>query len=90
MATLHLVLKEEPFFMIAAGTKQEEYRDLKPYWTKRLTTTTGQFRHFDLVRFQHGYTTGRTLEVECLGIYENEERQCYAIVLGRIVSRTNC
>lgn len=35
---LHLVLKGKWFDMIADGTKKEEYREIKPYWAKRLTT----------------------------------------------------
>lgn len=35
--TLHLTLKKEWFDLIAAGVKKEEYREVKPYWIKRLT-----------------------------------------------------
>jgi hypothetical protein len=34
--TLHLNLKKKWFDMIASGEKKEEYRNLTPYWTKRL------------------------------------------------------
>lgn len=37
MKTLHLVLKHTWYDMIASGEKKEEYREIKPYWTKRLT-----------------------------------------------------
>lgn len=36
MKTLHLVLKRKWFEMIASGIKTEEYREIKPYWEKRL------------------------------------------------------
>ena len=34
--TLHLVLKGKWYDMIASGVKTEEYREIKPYWEKRL------------------------------------------------------
>lgn len=36
MAVLHLTLKKKWFDMIASGEKKEEYREIKPYWIKRL------------------------------------------------------
>ena len=33
---LDLVLKDKWYDMIAAGIKREEYREIKPYWTKRI------------------------------------------------------
>lgn len=36
MKILHLVLKKKWFDLIASGVKTEEYRDVKPYWEKRL------------------------------------------------------
>lgn len=35
---LKLVVSKQWFDMIAAGEKTEEYREIKPYWIKRLTT----------------------------------------------------
>ena len=34
--TLHLILKKKWWDMIESGVKTEEYRDVKPYWEKRL------------------------------------------------------
>lgn len=34
---LHLVLKGKWYDMIANGSKKEEYREIKPYWARRLT-----------------------------------------------------
>lgn len=36
MKTLHLVLKSKWYDMIVSGEKKEEYREIKPYWEKRL------------------------------------------------------
>ena len=34
--TLHLPLKAQWYEMIESGVKTEEYREIKPYWEKRL------------------------------------------------------
>ena len=36
MRTLHLTLKKEWYEKIERGEKLEEYREIKPYWIKRL------------------------------------------------------
>ena len=36
MNILHLPLKKEWYEMIESGVKTEEYREIKPYWIKRL------------------------------------------------------
>ena len=36
MATLTLPLKKKWFDLIKAGVKKEEYREIKPFWEKRL------------------------------------------------------
>ena len=44
MKILDLVLKKEWFDMIKNGNKREEYREIKPYWTKRLIDKDGNFK----------------------------------------------
>lgn len=45
--------------MIASGKKKEEYREIKPYWEKRLYHPLYpkilQFREYDAVEFRNGY-----------------------------------
>lgn len=64
---LDLVLKGKWYDMIAHGNKRQEYREIKPYWTKRLTVenTTDKdgfigndfdFKDYTHVRFRRGYT----------------------------------
>jgi hypothetical protein len=36
MRVLHLVLKRKWYDMIDSGVKTEEYREIKPYWIRRL------------------------------------------------------
>ena len=47
MKTLHLVLKRKWFEMIASGKKTEEYREIKPYWIKRLLNINEPKSYFD-------------------------------------------
>lgn len=65
---LDLPLKKEWYEMIESGIKKEEYREIKPYWSKRLLgVETPLFSHrygyqscnsngFTHVRFRYGYT----------------------------------
>lgn len=56
---LHLTLKKKWFDMISSGEKKEEYREIKPYWIKRLKdhglTNPKAFREYDIVCFRNGY-----------------------------------
>lgn len=55
-AILHLVLKARWFHLIASGRKREEYRDVKPFWTKRLENwNRAKGKH--VVEFRLGYST---------------------------------
>ncbi len=38
METLHITLKRKWFEMTDSGEKPDEYREIKPYWLKRLCT----------------------------------------------------
>lgn len=49
---LDLVLMHKWYVMQRDGVKTEEYREIKPYWDKRLIP--GQYTH---VRFRDGYTS---------------------------------
>ena len=42
MKILHLTLKKKWFDMILSGEKKEEYREIKPYWFRRLVYTSGR------------------------------------------------
>ena len=44
MKTLHLNLKAKWYDMIESGIKKEEYREIKPFWEKRLFE---KFQHID-------------------------------------------
>ena len=42
---LHLTLKKKWFDMILSGEKTEEYREIKPYWIKRLLEYRGVYSY---------------------------------------------
>lgn len=50
MQNLFLVLKYKWFDLIESGQKTSEYREIKPFWDKRLN------KHYDTVTFQRGYS----------------------------------
>lgn len=52
MIILDLVQKAKWYDMIERGAKLEEYREIKPYWDRRLFS-----RPYTHVRFRRGYTS---------------------------------
>jgi hypothetical protein len=90
MKKLFLVIKKKYFEEILAGTKTEEYREVKPYWTAKL-----EGRQYDVVEFQAGYRADspkftiefkgcevRTMRHEFFG---DRAVDVYAIKLGKIL-----
>lgn len=88
---LHLTLHRIHFDDIASGNKLFEYRDIKPYWTRRLMDG-DKFKEFTEIHFVNGYGEHRPkMIVKCLGITYGtfEGRRVYAIGLGDIYSIKN-
>jgi len=90
---LHLNLKKKWFDMIAKGIKTEEYRDIKPYWAKRLKDFLIK-KPFDYIIFKNGYTKDcPEMKVELLGIefgiskaeWSDMQEKCYVLKLGKII-----
>lgn len=64
MKILNLTLKKQWFDMIASGEKREEYREIKPYWNKRLLN-----KKYDAISFRNGYSKDApTILIELLNI----------------------
>lgn len=55
---LILSIKKKWFDMIKSGEKKEEYREIKPYWTKRLTNHLPMWET-GIVKFRNGYGNNR-------------------------------
>ena len=71
MKTLTLPLKKKWFDMIKSGVKKEEYREIKPYWKKRLrnialktdlSTVYEGFQRYDRLVFTLGYPKADDME----------------------------
>lgn len=101
MKTLHLTLKKQWYNMIESGVKKEEYRELKPYWLKRLTcncddstSSCCDTKCFEQVVFHYGYTK-KTMSFEFVNItigYGNTlwgapvDKEVFIIKLGNRLS----
>ena len=53
---LHLVLKKKWYEMQERGEKTEEYREITPYWRKRLLDQSCNVKEYTHVCFHYGYT----------------------------------
>ncbi|RYZ47920.1 MAG: ASCH domain-containing protein [Sphingobacteriales bacterium] len=93
MKPLFLILKGEWYDRILSGEKKEEYRDLTPFWEKRLRKTPTPRQ----VIFQHGYTRNARrmlVEIEQISVaqpkrrYTDEQaditRRCFVLRLGAV------
>jgi len=88
---LYLTLKKKWFDMIVSGEKKEEYREMKPYWHKRLLG-----KSYDVIHFRNGYSkTAPAVVVELkeirssLGIIEwgaPPAQPVYILRLGAILA----
>lgn len=74
---LHLSLKKQWFDMIKSGEKKEEYRDITPYWSKRLCNynpkeNVYEIANFNAVEFTLGYPAkdeyDKRIKFEIIGI----------------------
>lgn len=98
MKILHLTVKKKWFDLIASGEKTVEYREIKPYWVKRLLDSEIKPKHFDIVRFRNGYAANaREMDVEFKGlIYSMDKVEgvasaagfVFAIKLGKIIEKS--
>jgi len=101
MKILHLTLKRRWFDMVKSGEKQQEYREIKPYWRRRLMNPGKQFtpKHFDIVKFKNGYAKNApeiTVELKEIfigpgnvewGAWPSEIY--YVLVLGKVIDHND-
>ena len=91
MKILHLVLKAQWYNLIEQGEKKEEYRDITPYYDKRLRNADGSFKQYDAVCFHYGYSSKTmTYKVEDVFVGEgvsswgaDPNKKYYVIQLGK-------
>jgi hypothetical protein len=82
MDRITTIIKREWLRKIVAGTKRTEYRELKPYWTKKLATVETPFE----LRLINGMAA-RAPEVTVVvnAIRKNSRAGQYELKLGRIL-----
>lgn len=88
---LHLTLKKKWFDLIASGKKKFEYREIKPYWEKRLFDEHG-LRYYDYIIFRNGYRKDSPklfVEYKAFSIKTFEGKNHYALHLGKIIKTLN-
>jgi hypothetical protein len=84
---LHLNLYRKYFDQILKGEKTIEYREVTPYWSKRL-----EGRHYDVIQFRNGYAKiapVMIVEFKGMGIVTFQTTPTYAIELGKILEIKN-
>ena len=82
---LHLNLYRKYFNQIFKGEKTIEYRDITPYWSKRL-----EGRHYDVIKFRNGYRKDAPeMVVEYKGMVVDDLYGTYAIKLGNVLETKN-
>ena len=90
---LRMTLKRKWYDMISSGEKTEEYREIKPYWTKRFKDFLVK-KPFDYIIFKNGYNSNSPeMKVELLDIQFGISKQecseeivdCYVLFLGKVL-----
>ena len=84
---LHLNLYRKYFDQILKGEKTIEYREVTPYWSKRL-----EGKHYDVIQFRNGYAKiAPVMIVEFKGMVIDNDVQGsrYAIQLGNVLETRN-
>ena len=84
---LHLNLYRKYFDQILEGKKTTEYREVTPYWSKRL-----EGRYYDVIKFRNGYAKDAPemiVEFKGMGTVTFQTTPTYAIELGKILKVRN-
>lgn len=88
---LHLILYKQWFDEILSGKKKFEYREMNPFWTKKLFDENNQPIPYEEIRFRNGYRKdARVMRVEFMGVIPEPQNNRYAIKLGRILEAIRC
>ena len=82
MQTITTTLKRQWFAEIVDGTKRVEYRDIKPYWTRRLS---GVEVPFVLVLRNGMRPPVPVVTIRVDRIVRNSRRRCYELHIGRVL-----
>lgn len=89
MVILHLNLEAKWFDMIFSGEKKEEYREIKPYWSRVFSSNIkikGKYYHPTdvIICFSNGYAKNRSqLYIKCEGLCVREGNSDWGAVPGQ-------
>lgn len=89
---LHLTIKYKYFKLIAEGRKPLEYREMKPYWTKRIMKNLFETKDFDEIHIRNGYSLDKPfMRIKWNGMVlkEYKEKICFAIDVSEIIEIIN-
>ena len=80
------------FDQILKKEKIIEYRDITPYWSKRLECVDDcshkRGKHYDVIKFRNGYRKNAPeMIVEYVGMFISDSE--FAIILGNILETKN-
>ncbi len=81
---LHLTVNRKWFDLIKAGTKREEYREIKPYWINRLINVQHRSVGTDTVTELHGRGYTHVLFINGYGANRPRiEKEIESITIGK-------
>ncbi len=81
---LILPIKKKWFDMILSGEKKEEYREIKPYWTKKIMNELGVFSDSEIEEIQKRMASRRrTKEIEA--IFRNGYQKSSPALLTKVM-----
>jgi hypothetical protein len=87
MGKITTTIKRQWLDLIVSGKKRTEYRDIKPYWDKRLAQVHVPFR----LRLINGMRAkAPEVTVEIAHVRRNMRSKQYELAIGKIISYKNC
>ena len=82
MEDVTMTIRCEPLYQIAIGIKRIEYREIKPYWTNRLSRVKAPF-HLRLINGMTSNAPKVTVLVE--QVRKNSRSRNFELVLGKVL-----
>ena len=78
-----LPIKKKWFDMILSGIKKEEYRDIKPYYTKRFMSEGLFYNRSAVILFRNGYSNKSPYFKALCSLYINEGKEEWGAIPGQ-------
>lgn len=78
-----LPIKKKWFDMILSGIKKEEYRDIKPYYTKRFMSEGLFYNRSAVILFRNGYSNKSPYFKALCSLYIKEGKEEWGAIPGQ-------